>query len=191
MTIRYLPALLLTVFALSACDDTTGVEEQLLSGPEGAMGEGTARTEVTLDPAGNPTRMAVVLTEDALNGLPDLGPGGFPPEFVLPLPEEVRGQPFDHATVNWLFMGHPPAGVYDRPHLDVHFYMITMDERSAIVPTDPQFAEKVAREPAQGFAPPDYATDLTGIPRMGVHWTDRAAPEFQGQPFTRSFIYGY
>ena len=29
-----------------------------------------------------------------------------------------------------------------------------------------------------------------GFPRMGLHWADAAAPEFSGQPFVKTFIYG-
>ena len=32
--------------------------------------------------------------------------------------------------------------------------------------------------------------DPIGIPRMGVHWSNPTYPEFNGQPFTRTFIHG-
>ena len=40
------------------------------------------------------------------------------------------------------------------------------------------------------FGPAGYVADVMGISRMGLHWTDRSEPEFNGQPFARAFIYG-
>jgi hypothetical protein len=29
------------------------------------------------------------------------------------------------------------------------------------------------------------------VPDMGIHWSDTTAPEFNGQPFTATFIYAF
>jgi len=50
---------------------------------------------------------------------------------------------------------------------------------------------KVAREPAPGFLPKDYVPELEGqASKEGEHWIKRNSPEFHGQTFTKTFIYG-
>lgn len=175
---------------LLRCSDSTGTEERLLRGADITLGQGIARTEVTLNQSGKPISIAVVLNAAALSGLPATVPqGGL--EVVLPLPTDAGPLPFDHVAMNWQPGGHPPPGIYNRPHFDVHFYAITMAERNAMTPADPQFAAKALRAPAAEFVPPNYVTDGTAIPRMGSHWNDRNAPEHHGVTFTRTLIYGF
>jgi hypothetical protein len=78
------------------------------------------------------------------------------------------------------------------PHFDFHFYMVSLADRNAIDPSDPAFATKAANLPTAGFRLAGYAADppANAIPHMGLHWTDSNAPEFHGQPFTRTFITG-
>ncbi|MDQ3080692.1 MAG: DUF5602 domain-containing protein [Gemmatimonadota bacterium] len=172
------------ILGMFACSDGTSPGRTVFGTPL-TMGNGTARTYVELSSDGEPLSIGVSLSETALAGLPATGT-----EFALPLPSEVSVAPYDHAVVNWGPTGHPPAGVFTVPHFDVHFYMITQAERAAIVPTDPQFAAKTARTPAAEFIPAGYNRDAIAIPRMGVHWSDPSAPEFSGQAFTKTFIYG-
>jgi len=42
-------------------------------------------------------------------------------EFLQGLPLVPAVPPFDHIGINWNPNGHPPAGVYNRPHFDVPF----------------------------------------------------------------------
>lgn len=87
--------------------------------------------------------------------------------------------------MGWLPRGHPPPGVYDIPHFDFHFYMISAAQRRAIPPgPDPV-------EPDPRYVPADYATDGMAVPEEGVHWSDALAPEFNGEAFTRTFVYGF
>lgn len=174
--------------ALTRCSDSTGVDTRLLVGADITVGNGTAHTEITLNKAGEPIDMAVVLTETGLSGLPATMPSS---EFVLPMPAEPSGTPFNHVTLNWNPSGHNPPGVYNVPHFDVHYYMITVPQRDAITPADPQFVAKSLLKPAADLIPAGYTADPFAIPRMGVHHTDPNAPERKGQPFTHSFIYGF
>jgi hypothetical protein len=179
--------LALLPLAAAGCSDSTGADERHLRGPEVAMSQGTARTEVTLNRNGDPVSMSVVLSEGALSGLPATART----EYVLPLPVEATGTRFDHAVVNWGPMGHPPEGVFDAPHFDVHFYMISVQQRDAITPADPQFEAKANRQPAPEFVPRNFTGDPGAIPRMGTHWADRTTGAYQGQGFTHTMVYGF
>ncbi len=183
--------LVLLPLAAAGCSNSTGTDERHLRGSEIAMGQGTARTEVTLNRNGDPVSMSVVLSEGALSGLPATAPvGGI--EYVVPLPAEAGGTRFDHVGINWGPTGHPPEGVYNVPHFDVHFYMISMQQRDAMTPAaDPQFGAKANRQPAPEFVPPNYTCDPGAVPRMGSHCSNRTTGEHHGQAFTHTMIYGF
>jgi hypothetical protein len=126
-------------------------------------------------------------------------------------PEKVRSTtPFDH--MGWFAnaQGHAPLGVFDVPHVDVHFFTITVEERKAISGQldDP----KLLAYPPAGFLPADFclptvpppfpppcktvpnltATDIPGSndSQQGLHWVDQFAPELRGEPFRQIFIFG-
>jgi hypothetical protein len=126
--------------------------------------------------------------------------------FLLDLPQK-NPTPYKFVQFDWNPVGHEPAGVYDLPHFDFHFYTVSKDVRASILPTDPQFAQKAASYPAAAFRAPFYidAAAAAGappaavtVPQMGVHWLDVRSPELQGltghpeafKPFTKTFIYG-
>jgi len=79
--------------------------------------------------------------------------------------------------------------VYTVPHFDVHFYTITPAERDAIVLGNPELAAKMSRQPTPELVPAGYVPGMS-TPGMGQHWRDPSAPELNGQPFTRTFLYG-
>lgn len=174
----------ITAAALTSCTEGTS-PEQTVFGPVVTVGTGTARTYVQISSAGEPLAVGVVLSETALAGLPATGT-----VYVLALPAEAPIAPYNHATLNWQPAGHPPPGIFTVPHFDVHFYMVTQAEVAAITPTDPQFAVKAAVTPSAEFIPAGYVRDPGAVPNMGTHWTDPASPEFNGQPFTKTFLYG-
>jgi hypothetical protein len=115
--------------------------------------------------------------------------------------------PYKFVQFDWNPMGHEPAGVYDLPHFDFHFYTVSKDVRASILPNDPQYAQKAANFPAPAYRPPFYIDAATPagitpaqatVPQMGLHWLDVRSPELQGmagnpvgfKPFTKTFIYG-
>ena len=155
-----------------------------------AVGNGTARSyQVTVN--GVPTEIGVELTQGALDSLPTVGKmGGY--EYSLPLPAGNKTQ-YQVIGLNWNPTGHPPPMVYTVPHFDVHFYMVSQAERNTIDPTaDTAFATQAANLPTSAYSLPGYVNDppANAVPHMGLHWTDSKAPEFHGQPFTRTYIIG-
>jgi hypothetical protein len=181
-------SLLGIVAGLVACDESSGPETRTLRGPDISVGAGLARTEIVMDGDEGIRSIAVVFTRDALNNLPATLPNT---EFIVPLPSDAPATVFNHIGINWQPQGHPPPMVYTHPHFDTHFYMISMQQRDAMTPADPQFAQKAARAPDAGATPAGYVGDPFGIPRMGTHWTDQNSHEFHGQPFTNTLIFGY
>lgn len=184
------------------------------------LGNGEARSYITLDAAGRPAEVGIALTEAALEGLPDAGVGHYMPEpapgahgahesphiYLLDLPAQT-GVPFRFVELNWNPAGHEPAGVYEGvPHFDFHFYTIAEAARETIVPTDPGYADKANRLPSEEYVPdfnvalgpPGAAPAQIAVPMMGVHWSDVRSPELQGllgnpdafEPFSRTFIHG-
>lgn len=148
-----------------------------------AVGNGTARSFISLNPAGRPMELGIEMTDAALEGLPQ-GEEDHP-EFVLPLPQQALGvTPIKHLVINWNPHGHPLEGIYTVPHFDFHFYTITNAERLAIN-IDPF----IGIPPADGYLPEGYVA-AGPVPQMGMHWADPTSPEFNGQPFTYTFIYG-
>jgi hypothetical protein len=180
-------AVIATVVAavVLSCSDTVSPDRSgTFFGTLVTVGDGTARGYVILDGAGLPTEVGVALTEAALNGLP-----GASTEFLIELPLEASATAYDHATLNWQHMGHGPPGIYSVPHFDLHVYMITQSERAAMVLGTPELSARMVRPPAAQFVPAGYETGPI-LPQMGMHWTDPAAPERNGQPFIYTFFYG-
>ncbi|KAA9325545.1 hypothetical protein F0P96_19635 [Hymenobacter busanensis] len=184
----------LLALALASCDDDDNPAEpqtKTYFGDTVTMGNGSARSFVTLDKNGVPTEVGARMTEAALTGLPttDPVPPTPPTWFRLPLPAEAAKTAYDHVSVDWNPNGHEPAGVYTSAHFDVHFYMMTLAQRQQIQLNDP----KGEILPEARFLPSGYISPpgpVNTIPMMGRHWVDPTGHEFHGQAFTQTFIYG-
>lgn len=182
--------------------DQPGVHRQY--GPPTKVGNGMARAYVVTDSRQGeaPLELGIALDASALQGLPNTQMMYM---YLLELPA-LAPEPYQLVELDWNPGGHPPPGVYTVPHFDFHFYTISLAERNAIVPSDPDFAAEANNLPTGAFVPPFYAV-LAGpgqtaadiaVPQMGVHWSDVRSPELQAllgnpagfQPFTRTFIYG-
>jgi len=160
-------------------------EVRIVEGARLPLGRGTATAWVGLDAQGAPVSVGVDLTEAALDGLP-----GHKADIDLALPPEARQAGYDHVGLDWQAHGHDPAGVYDVPHFDVHFYRIGPAERDRIVREDPEFEAKLARPPAAGTMPPGLRRGGSA-PRMGQHWgVADAAPDQAGRAFEKVMILG-
>ena len=181
-----------------ACSDNAGPNKAgTFYGPSASFAQGTARAWVTTDAAGLATAMGIAMTDGALNGLPATAPGPGPTALMvtLPLPDQAKGIGFDHAELGWNPNGHEPPQLYGTPHFDLHFYMVSSATQMAILPNDPQYATKAANFPTPGFVPTGYVPPpgpaaTNAVPQMGLHWIDTKAPELNGQPFTKTFIFG-
>jgi Domain of unknown function (DUF5602) len=151
-----------------------------------SLGNGTVRTYVELDDAGNATEVGVILSEGALANLP-----GETTEYVLPLPAEAETTAITHIGLNWQSHGHAPPAIYSTPHFDVHAYVITPQERQAITATN---LETSYETPSPELIPAGYvlAPD-SAEPLQGAHWIDPTAREFHGEPhgFDHTLIYGF
>lgn len=162
------------------------------NGPSRDLGRGRANAFITLDADGIPTAIGVKMTETALTDLPSEPPGdadGW--EYVLPLPKEAAVSGYNHVGIDWNPKGHIPPGVYDTPHFDFHFYLISRDEREKITAKGDDLA-RAHRTPAAGFMPEGYILpEGTEVPKMGAHAIDTTAPEFNKLPFGKTFIYGF
>jgi hypothetical protein len=158
-------------------------ETKIFYGEPTPVGNGVARAYVTLDNTGKPTTVGLVISATALSGL---SPDPMPVEYRLSLPKEAAATPFNHIGLDWNAKGHEPAGIYDKPHFDVHFYMISYEDRLKIAPNDQKFDNL----PSAEYLPEGYQRGPGGVPQMGVHWIDVSSSELHGQPFTITFIYG-
>ncbi|MFC3530924.1 DUF5602 domain-containing protein [Vogesella facilis] len=168
--------------------------QDLSASYEGApvrFGQGEAHTVVRTDADGKPVSIGIVFSESALAGLP-AGDKDMAPAYQLAMPSSGPQTVVDHVVINWEGHGHPPPGVYDVPHFDFHFYLVSPALRQQVAfgnegeSGDPRQQPPAALLPAGYVVPPG-----TAVPQMGVHAVNPAAPEFQQQPFTATFIYGY
>lgn len=170
-------------FSLTACDkDDDPQTEGIFYGKSASLGSGSARAYIEIDANGAPKQIGIAVSENALETLPT-----HDHPLTLELPAEAVGKtPIKHITFDFQAHGHEPAGIYNVPHFDCHFYKITEAEKLLIGTND---ADKLANAPDSTLIPAPYFP--TGpVPQMGVHWVDPTSPEFNGQPFTNTFIYG-
>lgn len=135
--------------------------------------------------------LGVRVTEAALATLPAHGNAHGVHETVLTFPAEALIPPYDHISFDWQPNGHEPDGVYDRPHFDVHFYMMSVAERDRIDPVDAAFETQGRLQPDSAFVPTGYVPTPDLFARMGVHWVDLSSPEFTPAGFSGTFIYGF
>ena len=170
----------------------SAVKTNTFKGPEVQMGDGKARSWITITHDGVPMEIGMEISAGALNNLPTAAQGFDASTFVLPLHHKAgEVTPFDHLVINWEPDGHEPAGVYNVPHFDFHFYMITQEQQMAIMP-----GAALHTPPAPGYLPADYVIGGAEVPMMGKHWLDPHSPELMPpssplhRDFTYTFIYG-
>lgn len=186
-----LSTLAITVLAATsqACDTC---KKDYVFGKPVTMGNGMAFAWARMDKkTKKPISIGVTLTENAISGLPTEVDKTTPMmEMALQLPEEVKGLPYDHIEIGWVPKGHEPAKIYDVPHFDIHFYTVSKAQRAKMTMQGKDL--KIARKaPAGGFMAAGYINPPgTDVPNMGTHWIDPKSPEFNGSPFTTTFLYG-
>ena len=189
-------------YSPSSVDPRLG-SDSIFYGEAQPLGDGSMRTWVKLNSDGTPSDIGVSFNEEALSGLPEEsddfgeeplkltlldGIGNSTFEYELLFPQEA--EPFTHMSLNYNPHGHAPAGVTNVPHFDVHFYMLTPEERHAIVADDlDAFLEKAYKMPPEELIPEGYLTAPNAAePRMGVHYGDPT--DFQ-TPWEKAFVYGF
>ena len=169
-----------------------GSTDMTYNGPSVALGEGHAYAFTTLDSSGKPIAIGLRMSEPALKSLPvEMPHDATGWEYVLPLPNEASSLGYDHVGIDWNPKGHIPDGVYDMPHFDFHFYMISQADKEKITLKGEDLA-RAHKAPAPEFMPEGYILpEGTEVPRMGAHAIDPSSPEFNKMPFTKTFIYGF
>jgi Domain of unknown function (DUF5602) len=158
-------------------------ENKTVFGEPQALGNGMIRSYVVLDPAGTPISLGMKLNPGALSGLPT--DSTVEHDVSVPLPAGTLVSGFNHLEVDWNPVGHEPKAIYGFPHFDFHFYFISKEEQASVIP-----GPDTVTVPSL-FVPKDYVSGVIAVPDMGVHWFDSKAPEFSGQKFTDTYIYGF
>jgi Secretion system C-terminal sorting domain len=170
------------VFAFSFFS-VSNFAQQFFRGDSVALGGGMVYSWIQVDGIGVTEAIGITMTESVLSNLPSA-----PGEFSLNLPVVASDSLFTHVLFDWNPQGHEPPGVYNLPHFDVHFYIVSVAEREAIVAGYDTFTVQ------NQFIPPDYLPITNppfAVPKMGTHWIDTLSAEWQGGIFTRTFVYGY
>ncbi len=173
--------------------------QKIYKGDPEEIGNGRAYTWVKTDKNGNPERIGITFTAKTLNGLPKISdPGSIKLvsdfvtfEYNLEFPDEISSTPFDHVGFNWNPGGHIPPQIYGIPHFDFHFYTISVKECHKITAKDDDTIVCYKAPPAK-YLPKDYiVAPSSAEPMMGSHWIDPSSPEFNGEKFSKTFIYGF
>lgn len=185
---------LLCIAVIWGCDSTgSGDGPEVVEGPSVSIeGGGSAYAWVRLGPDDQPDAIGVSLSESGYESLTDTSDTHTSSRakhdgavhLQLEVPDKAPA-PYNHATLDWHPEGHPPPGIYTVPHFDAHFYFIS-----------PQARDAIEAGPAQTFpdkqhVPPHFAPDSVNTPDMGMHYVNLHAPEFNGEPFTHTYIYGF
>lgn len=162
----------------------------VFKGPRILLGNDSIRSWISIKKeTGMPVEIGIVIPPKALEDLPEDGHGS---TIVVPLHLKAKqATPFNHIGLNWNPNGHPPPGVFDAPHFDIHFYMISVEEQMAI-PAWSDETNALFSDPPLGFMPADYFTPPgppgTAEPQMGKHWLPVNLGAFL--PFSKIMIYG-
>ena len=159
-------------------------------GPAVQFGEGRVRSWVNISHDDVPLAIGIEFTDGVLQQEHGHDGQDHGHEVLLPLHQKAKAlTPFDHVTMGFMAEGHPPPGIYSVPHFDIHFYKMSLEERLAI-PAYPLAMAAFNNNPPSGYLPPAYVKAPAGEAKMGAHWMDVLSPEFNGQPFTHTFVYG-
>ena len=189
---------LLAATVFSSCNkDKDNDKTGIFKGPEVVVHGGKAWTWIQLNKSGNPEKLGISLTDAALNTVP-VGTGddqaghdhgNMDNNWILQFHPKAGIASFNHVGMGWNPSGHEPEPIYGKPHFDFHFYMSTPAEIAAIPPYEVD-SSKFVKWPAPDYFPAAYFNPGGGVPQMGCHWIDATSGEFNGQPFTQTFIFG-
>lgn len=174
--------LALAIFAVS-CSEKDNPLAGEFKGEEATFGFGKVYTYVINDEDGNPQEIGVAMNDAAFDNFSQMSGDD---QVSIDFPKEADQTPFKHQFMGFASHGHEPLMFYGLPHFDLHFYTSTEAERTAIMPFD---TVKAALVPGPDYFPTAFFPAGL-VPQMGVHWIDPTSPEFNGQLFTQTFIWG-
>jgi len=140
-------------------------------GPQVKVGNGHARTFITINPSGAPKEIGVIFTKEALSGLPATN-SLYQLEFH---DKALNGTLFKHVAIGWSAAGHglPPSGSMG-PHMDCRFFLMTAAERLAIpAPSTSGYPAGGGFDvsPPSGYLPANYAMNAA-VAQIGRHWAE-------------------
>jgi hypothetical protein len=226
---RVLPLLSLVLLPI-AC--APAEDESMAEDPSGLpgfaiLGGDTARSFVEFAADGSPSKIGISFSKSFLEGLPqELDPtnrcfdldgngstaepgeciGEWPIDMVLPTElTDMDNNVFKWVGFGFNPFGHGPAGVWDIPHFDVHFYLQEREDVAMIRAGSCGFDPAVGRvvllincedsvravmPVPDEFMPPGHVNLGVAVPDMGNHLLMPASPEFSGETFTHTFLYG-
>jgi hypothetical protein len=187
--------------SLSACTSTAHASKAgTFYGSELGLGKGKVKTYVVTGDDGKPTELGFAVDAASLQGLPEPphDAAGPPlPSQPLYFPDEARGVAVDHATFDFVPGGHPPPGVFDLPHFDVHFFYLTQEEVEEINPKNADFAAMGMKLPDEKYVPegfgaiPNTPPEAAVVPGMGQHLVDMTVRLVPGEyKFTEVILNG-
>ncbi|WP_226480109.1 hypothetical protein [Natrinema amylolyticum] len=160
--------------------------------------DGGVRTYATTDREGRLSSLGVHVGGDALMAFDEEESAThlhFPKETDDGV--DIDLHQFTYVGFHYNPQGHAPPGIYDVPHFDFHFYMMAED-----------IVEGISGGPLESTPLPfvglaDYDVPADQFPegymfeehrliveRMGEHLLDETAPEFHGEAFTHTNVYG-
>ncbi len=174
------PSPAITAYALS---NNSARGTQTFYGPAISLGNGVGRAWAKLNTSGTPIAIGLNLSAEAM-----LHQGAEEEVYVFELPRQASLIPFDHIELGWNPHGHEPAGIYNVPHFDAHFYMISKEVQASIpFLAPPTFDATLSPD----YMPFLYVQTPGLVPNMGAHWVDVLSSEFQpGGTFTKTLIIG-
>lgn len=183
---------LMAAAALTAMPALAADKGATYDGRSVRVGHGTVHTFVRTDDSGKVVQIGIVVSEKALDGLPKATKKQDDFPYLLPMPAKGPRTVIDHAVLNWESQGHPPPHVYDVPHFDFHFYMVSRADQMRVKFKSEADSGSPTQQPPANLLPAGYIMPPgTAVPQMGAHAVNPAGGEFHGQPFTATFIYGY
>jgi hypothetical protein len=148
-----------------------------------------------VDSNGHPSEIGIEMTPEAFKNLETDNSKTLPPEhatIIVPLHHKATQlTPFNHVGLNWNPQGHEPPGIFDVPHFDIHFYMISAEEQLAIPAWSPKTDAAFNNYPPMGYMPADYGTPpgpATAEAQMGKHWLPVNLGAYL--PFSKIMVYG-
>lgn len=110
----------------------------------------------------------------------------------LEMPDQIISKTvLNHVSLDYIAGGHPPPGVYDVPHFDVHFYFNSQSAQAAVDCADKTLPAADRMAPPYMFFPPDAPECVL---TMGYHASDPRSPELAQQnpaKFDKTLIMGY
>lgn len=178
---------LFTTFIYS-CRKDENVSVHLFNGTSTTLGNGSAYSWIETDDARTVKTIGITFQKSAFNNLP----ADAEAEYILRLPLEKVITPFQTVVLDWNPHGHAPEHIYDKPHFDLHFYLMEESERLTI----PEYATdstKYLKFPGADYLPTNYVPIPGGEAEMGTHWVDLTSPELSAtnpQVFGQTFVYG-